>query len=428
MDPRARAEGEAAPTHCAYSKCQEGPDGGPAPIAQTPGKRARYYCCDAHRVLAHQEGARRGRVAVLPTPPARQVVYGEDVVTAHREFRASLEALKAMAEEMTRALVPAADVRAAKAAVDQAEAALGARERQRLAELSAEIEARIAAVDRAESAEEAAAAAREAAEQAQSRQLEAERQLVEALAEMERDRETLRAQVERFRVASEEAVAAANARASEAEAAQEKSLADARAEIEQVQKAVELSIREARELAARAEGAREAAIAEAARAHDDARRAREDAERVRTQLEEQIEQERERSESRLAELRASGEARVSALERELGLAHDEARRSREDAERVRTQLERQLQQEQERAEARIVEVRESAAVRVNALERELEAARSLAQHVEQLAVERAQERDRLTRELDDVRSQGTEIERVGPTKRARPPSKKDKEP
>src|SRR5690349_9085672 len=143
MDPR--IDDEATPTHCAYSKCQEGPDGGPAPLVHTPGKRARYYCCDAHRALAHQEAGRRGRVAVLPTPPARQVVYGDDVVTVHREFRASLETLKTMAEALSQALVPAADVRAAKAAVDQAEAALGARERQRLAELSGEIEARIAA-------------------------------------------------------------------------------------------------------------------------------------------------------------------------------------------------------------------------------------------------------------------------------------------
>ena len=67
--------------------------------------------------------------------------------------------------------MPAADVRAAKAAVDQAEASLANRERQRLGELGAEIEARIAAVDRAESAEETAAEAAERAEEARAAQV-----------------------------------------------------------------------------------------------------------------------------------------------------------------------------------------------------------------------------------------------------------------
>lgn len=52
MEPRPTPVQLAVPTHCRYPRCQEGPEGGPKPLVQTPGKRTRYYCCDAHRAAA----------------------------------------------------------------------------------------------------------------------------------------------------------------------------------------------------------------------------------------------------------------------------------------------------------------------------------------------------------------------------------------
>lgn len=78
---------------------------------------AEHGACRLDQAAAtRQEAERRGRVAVLPTPAARQVIYGEDVLTAHRDFRASLESLKTFAEQLAQALKPAADVRASRAA------------------------------------------------------------------------------------------------------------------------------------------------------------------------------------------------------------------------------------------------------------------------------------------------------------------------
>ena len=71
-------------------------------------------------------------------------------------------------------------------------------------------------------------------------------------------------------------------------------------------------------------------------------------------------------------------------------------------------------------------MRESANGRVSALERELEAARSLTQRAEELAAERAQVRDRLTRELDEARARLQEREREHGARRPRS-AKKDKD-
>lgn len=423
MDPRTKPGPDGVPAHCQYSRCQEGSDGGPAPLAQTPGKRARYYCCDAHRALAHQEGARRGRVAVLPTPAARQVVYGDDVVAVHRDFRTSLADLKALAEQLAHALVPAADVRAAQTIADQAEAALAARERQNLAELGAEIEARIAAVDRAEAAEETAALAREGAEQARAAQLEAEALLVAARGEFERDRAAMREELERVRRESEEVVIAANARAAAAEADREQTAADARAEIERIRSAADAATRDARELAARAEGTRDAAIAEAKLAHDDARRAREENERVRAQFEQQVAQERERAdvrvgevrtqleqqaaqerahaEARLVETRESAATRIGALERELAAAHQREQQARTDAQIAAKELARQ----RESRELELADEKARAEVRVDEVRAGLVAQLAL---IQKLADDRALERDRLAEELKAARSGGAQ--------------------
>jgi len=408
MHPRAKLGEESVPTHCMYSGCQEGPDGGPAPLEQTPGKRTRSYCSNPHRALAWQETTRRGRVVALPTPPARQVVYGDDVLAVHRDFRASLEGLKTLAEQLAQVLVPTGDVRAAKALIDQAESALAAREREGIAALGAEIEARIAAVDRAESADEEAEAARRLAEQARVGQLDAEAQLTAAREVLERERVALRDDVERIRRESEEAVAAANTRASAAAAAHELAAAAARDEIARIHATSDAATREARELAARADGAREAALVELKSAHEDARRAREETERVRGQLERQITEERERAEVRVKEVRDSADARIGALEREavarVGALQREldTAREREQQMRIDAQLAaKELVRQRESRELELAEEKARGAARVEEVRAGLSAQLVL---VQKIADDRALERDRLAQQLEEART------------------------
>jgi hypothetical protein len=167
-----------------------------------------------------------------------------------------------------------------------------------------------------------------------------------------------------------------------------------------VNSAAETATREARELAARAEGAREAALAELKLAHEDARRARDEVERVRAELEKQIARERERAEVRVEEVRKNVVASQLALERELQGSRELVQQARVDAQRVAEELARQreasareLSDERARAETRMGEVRSG-----------LQAQLSSAQ---QLAAERMQARDQLAQQLEAERSTKT---------------------
>jgi hypothetical protein len=355
LDARAKLSPEGIPTHCQRSGCDE-------PIAEQPATgRKRKYCSDACRIAANQQS--RGRVVgrvVGPTQGLQRPAYGVDVLSVHREYRASLEGLRELAEQLSRSLVEAGDIRTAQASVQQAGKTFGERERLLIEEVNAEIQARMAATEDAESAREEASAATKQAELARAAQAAAEQQA-------ERARRECSEALDRMQREAAAGVAVAEARATQAEA----------------------KAAEAQAFAARAEGARE--LLERCHTEDiehlqqqatEARSAFEARARVLQQVADERGEQLRHAQSELAlreqQARVEREAllvRVKSAEEAVVERGDllqrlraELDQARAQSEQQRAELERRIEQEALRGDARVRETREDLTSRLKTLE------------------------------------------------------------
>lgn len=278
-----RSAAAEAPTHCLY--CGKPlPERGPSKT----GPRQKY-CNDDCRFAAHAASKRIGKPLALPSPTARHVAYGDDVLSAQRALLELVPELRARAEQLSGALAQAGDLRAAKKLVDEAEQRLRQQEQDLLTDLTREIQARCAAQDLAELAEAAAERDRAQAEAAGQAQASAQAEASRVAHEFEERRLELAAELERVRSEAAQRIATAEARAAAAEQAAEQKAAQCTADIAAAQARAQEQVERALQEQARAESGRATALAEAERAREDARAARRDVElereRGRTELE-----------------------------------------------------------------------------------------------------------------------------------------------
>jgi chromosome segregation ATPase len=310
VDPRAKwrlVDGRQIPTHCQYVPCEN-------PVEQTAGKRMRLYCGDEHRVAANAAAKRSGSALKASQVPARQVTYGDDVVSAYRGVTLLAANLKELAEQLGGALQKASDVRTAQALVDEAEQRLQQREAGVLAELSAEIQARAVAVDEAEVAREdsdrfrrEAEVARQAQQEAEARAEQADRQYGERRAELELQMEALRGKMD-------SAIERAAERVEAAETALRRRELELQQSLEQVRMEVGRKVDDALERAARAEGARDFALKDLERTQGEADRCRQELERNREKFTSELEREKARGDEHVEEVRAALQARIADLQ------------------------------------------------------------------------------------------------------------------